>query len=421
MSEMAERKAQREVQEAAERLDRLPVTRLHVAAVAVCGMGMALDTFEISFGSVLSAVFSTPPHRLPANDLGFLLAAVFFAAVVGAPLLGWVADRYGRRNTLIGVLLWIAVASMQAALTQSVRTLAAWRFLAGIALGAYPPIAISYMTDILPARSRGMLIFSGLSLATLGPPAAVFLVRWLTPIAPLGLESWRWALLVGAGMGVLVAALFAAMPESARWLGDRGRTVEMTAECRRFERSRVVAIHVPEARDIGPASNSQIVVEQHSGHRQWASIACLFLLSPWATVTFPMLVGAVLSQKGFKLSETLLYVGLGTLGPLIGTLLAATVIDRIERRLTLAVCALSMVVCGYVFVANDTPWFLVAAIALFNLLVSLYIPTLNVYSAELFPTRRRASSTAIAWSLNRVGAALRRCSWSRCCGKPVRR
>jgi putative MFS transporter len=49
---------------------------------------------------------------------------------------------------------------------------------------------------------------------------------------------------------------------------------------------------------------------------------------------------------------------------------------------------------------------LVVAMALFNLAVSLYVPLLTVYSAELFPTRQRASTTAGAWALNRMGGAL---------------
>jgi len=391
----------------AQRLDNLPVTRLHVAVVAACGIGLALDTFEISFGSILAAFFSTPPQRLPSVQLSTLLGAVYVGAVVGAPLVGWVADRWGRRNALIGVLLWIAIMSMAAAFSESVLTLTVFRALAGIALGAYPPIAISYMADVVPPRSRGMLMFGGLSLATLGPPAAVFLVRSVPPAMPWGSEAWRWGLLAGACGGVVIAALFACLPESPRWLAARGKPSDADAMFRRFEFSRLMTRLAFRANGSQAVTVHSLGVEKHTRQaRHWVCVGGLFVLSPWSTATFPVLVGAVLGQKGFNLSDTLLYLGLGTLGPFVGTLLTATVVDRIERRLTLAACALAMVAAGFGFVASKNPVFLVGAIAVFNLFASLYLQSLNVYGAEYFSTERRASAMSAAWALNRIGAAL---------------
>jgi putative MFS transporter len=391
----------------AQRLDDLPPTRLHVVVAAACGVGMALDTFEISFGSILAAFFSTPPQRLPSAQLGALLGAVYVGAVVGAPLLGWVADKWGRRNALVGVLLWIAAMSMAAAFSDSVQALTVFRALAGLALGAYPPIAISYMADVLPPRSRGMLMFGGLSLAALGPPAAVFLVRSVQPAMPWASEAWRWGLFAGALGGVAVAVLFACLPESPRWLAARGRSSGAEAALLRFKCSRVMARLAPRT-----DRNRAVTVHSHGPEKHarqvphWACVGVLFLLSPWSTATFPVLVGAVLGQKGFNLSDTLLYLGLGTLGPFVGMLLTATVVDRIERRLTLAACGLAMVAAGFGFVASNNPVFLVGAIAVFNLSALLYLQTLGIYGAENFSTQHRASAMSTAWALNRIGAAL---------------
>jgi len=393
----------------AARMDRLPVTRLHAFAMLICALGMMLDTLEMSFGGVLAAVFSAPPAPVPAGQLSLLLAAVFVGAVIGAPALGWWADRHGRRTALVALLLWIAGASLGAALADGLAALTLCRFLCGLALGGYPPIVIAYLTDLLPPRRRGTLIFGSLSLSLLGPPAAIFLVRWLTPLHPLDMEGWRWGFLLGSVGAALAGALFLALPESPRWLQARGRGAQAQAGCAAFERSPALGAAppepVPESAAAAPQPPEDAAPDARPV-RPWPWVAGLFSLSPWATVAFPLLTGAVLTQRGFKLDAALLIFGLSSLGPLVGTLAASTIMDRVERRLAMAACALAMLACGSAFVFGSGTTALVVAMGLFNLAISLYVTLLTVYGAELFPTRSRASATSGAWALNRIGGAL---------------
>ncbi|MFL6630296.1 MAG: MFS transporter [Vitreoscilla sp.] len=386
------------------RMDRLPVTRLHALAMLICALGMMLDTLEMSFGGVLATVLSAPPAPVPAGELSLLLAAVFLGAVVGAPALGWWADRHGRRTALVALLLWMAAASLGAALSHGVTALTLCRFLAGLALGGYPPIVIAYLTDLLPPQRRGKLIFASLSLSLLGPPAAIFLVRWLTPLQPLGLEGWRWGFVLGGVGAVLAGLLFLGLPESPRWLLARGRAADAQAGCAAFERSLPLG---------DPAPATVLEAHAHEGQRaemptgrHWPWVAALFSLSPWATVAFPLLTGAVLTQRGFKVDAALLIFGLSSLGPLVGNLAASTILDRVDRRLAMGSCALAMLACGAAFIFGSGTTSLIVAMGLFNLAISLYVTLLTVYGAELFPTGQRASATAGAWALNRIGGAL---------------
>lgn len=93
-------------------LDQHGITRMHVAIVAVCALGFSFDLLEIALGSVLSAVFSAPQQRLDSGTLAVLLASVYVGAVLGAPSLGWVGDRYGRKLALTLMLLWLAPLSV---------------------------------------------------------------------------------------------------------------------------------------------------------------------------------------------------------------------------------------------------------------------------------------------------------------------
>ena len=391
----------------ANRMDRLPLTLLHVWALGLCTLGFAFDLLEIGLGSALAAVFSTPPHLASRGQLSLLLASVYIGAVVGAPLLGWLADRHGRRRTLMGILFWLAITSLGAAAAGDVAALTVFRGLSGLALGAYPPLVVAYLTDLLPPQRRGMLIFVAVAFASLGAPAGVLLLRWLTPLQPLGIEAWRWAFIAGGAGAALVGILFRALPEFPRWFAAMGRDADALAVVRAFDRSICV---LPPPNQNGPApvgTDDASKAEQPVGLlRHWSLVGALFLLSPWATVAFPLLTGAVLTQKGFRLSDALLYVALSMFGPLLGTLLAAVMIDSIERRKALACSAVAMVASGACFVVSDTPVWLVASSIVFGVFAFLYVTTLNVYGAELFPTRSRAASIAAAWALNRVGAVI---------------
>ncbi|MDQ8021439.1 MAG: MFS transporter [Moraxellaceae bacterium] len=383
------------------RLDRLPLTRMHLLVMVVCASGFAFDLMEIALGSVMSAVFSAPPHAVDATQLSWLLAAVYIGAVAGAPLLGRLADRVGRRLCLSGVLLLLAVSSFCAAASPDVFWLTVCRVISGIALGAFPPLMIAYLTDLLPPLNRGKLIFVVVAFASLGPPLGVLMVRALMPVQPLGVDAWRWGLFAGGLGALLVAALFRKLPESPRWLLARGREQEALAAGERFLRSRPLQAAAASVTRLVPPP-----AEPANGRSRLSLVAALFFLSPWSTVAFPLLSGALLVGKGFRLQDSLLYVAFSSFGPVVGTLAAAFVVDRMERRVAMAACAVAMLGAGWAFITWDSPGGLVAASILFSLFGALYVPSINVYGAELVPTQGRAAAIAGCWALNRLGAAI---------------
>jgi MFS transporter, putative metabolite:H+ symporter len=241
----------------------------------------------------------------------------------------------------------------------------------------------------------------------------IFLVRWLTPLQPLGLDAWRWALILGAIGSLITGILFRLLPESPRWLDAVGRHAEADASCRRIERAAGLApsseapASAPPAREREKPDDGFWSAARGRQHRLRALLlGAMYFLTPWATIGFPLLSGAVLVEKGFRVSDSLLYVGITMFGPSIGVLVGAFVIDRFERRTALAVCATAMALLGLAFAVSATPTpLMIVGIAL-NLIQSIYIAALSVYGAELFPTALRARASAGAWAVNRLTSAL---------------
>lgn len=103
------------------RLDSLPITRLHAAALAVCTLGLFTDIAEVALSNALAAIFLAPPHSMPRGSLSLLLASVFAGGAVGAPVFGMLGDRLGRGRALQASLALMAAGSLAAAASQGSR------------------------------------------------------------------------------------------------------------------------------------------------------------------------------------------------------------------------------------------------------------------------------------------------------------
>jgi putative MFS transporter len=388
------------------RLDRLPITWLHAALIAACSVGFGFDLLEMALGNALSAVFSAPPHSLSASRLSPLLSAVYFGGLIGAPLLGWLAGRIGRRTVLSAGLLWLASMSLAMVFTDSIPWLTAIRALSGIALGAYPPLMLALLTDVLPPARRGLLIMATIALAALGQPAGILLVRWLTPIQPLGIEAWKWAFLLGSAGAVAAAILFRLVPESPRWLAAAGRDADAEAAFRAFADAPVLWRPKEISKRLPVSFRADANAPFRRYRRAFAVVSALYFLGPWAIVGFPLTTGAVLIGKGYRLSDTLLYIGIASFGAFLGTFATAFAVDRVQRRSALAICAGAMALAVGAFAVSGSPVWLIASNLAFFFVSNIYLAALGVYTAELFPTPIRSAASASAWAVNRLGSVL---------------
>lgn len=388
---------------------------LHIAAAGLCAVGFAIDLSEISMGSALSAIFSNGADALQSWQLTALLVSVYVGAIVGAPLFGWIADRLGARTILGASLVWLGVSSALAGCSTSITELTVARCLSGIALGAFPPLMIAYLTDIAPEKRRGFLIFFVCALAYLGPPLVIFSIRALTPSHPYGIDGWRWPLLAGGCLSVLTGISFRALPQAPRWLEAIGRHVEAATACKRLEQSppvktRRLAADGTSAEHLstneGRETPSEIGKPRGSVRTKVASLSAIYILSAVATVAFPLLTGPLLLSRGISLSDTLFYVGIGTLGPCVGTLGLAFLVDRLPRRSALIAAGGAMFAAVLLVFATNAPPVLIAGVFGFGICTAVFVPVLTTYGAEMFGPVVRARATSTAWAANRLGAVL---------------
>jgi len=387
-------------------IEEQPLGALHIFVLTLCAVGFGFDLAELALGNILSAIFSAPPYSTHSTQLSWLLAAPYIGGIVGAPTYGWLADRWGRRATLIVMMITLGIFSVLAGQASQIETLIVYRILCGFTLGAFPPVVIAYMTDFLPATRRGRVLIITCAAAILVVPFSIFLIRWLTPIKPFGLDAWRCALITyGVGSIATGLAMFHA-PESVRWLIKAGRMEDAKSVLARLG-----------GRAFGTVAYSESQTENEPAVRSYsksvslkpwqiATFVIFSFLSAWATVSFPLLSGAILVQKGVKVPDALLYVGIASIGPFLTMFISSFIIDRAGRRPVLWVTGAVMVLTAALFVTANMPWLLIASGLVFQVATSLFVPTTSIYLAEVFSTRLRGRATSSLWAVNRFGSVI---------------
>ncbi len=256
---------------------------------------------------IISVLLESIRHEFNVSDtqLGLLSGTAFalFYGALGVPM-GWLADRYNRRNLIAGCLAMWSVMTAVCGLASSVGWLFLSRMGVGIGEAGGAPPSYSLISDYFPAARRSS-IFAVLSSATpCGVCVGMLFGGWAN--AYLG---WRWAL-AGVGVPGLLLALLIRLTirEPLRGAADR---VRATASPPFGEAVRYL-VRVPSYRHLVLATSVFTMGATGSGI--------------WITSFFIRVHHMPASEVATWLA--FIYGGGGVLGTLAGGVLA----DRLSRR-----------------------------------------------------------------------------------------
>ena len=187
---------------------------------SIAGLGGILYGFDM--GIIAAAlIFVRSTFSLSTQMEEIVVSIVLVGAMGGAVLGGTIADRWGRRWTLVWGGIIFIVGSVLAPLSPNVGCLIAARMLLGVAIGFTSVTAPVYVSELAPPQSRGMLIGFYQFALTLGIALADLVGYWLASG-----QSWRLMFGIGALPAVLFLYLVFTVPESPRWLVAHGREKE---------------------------------------------------------------------------------------------------------------------------------------------------------------------------------------------------
>lgn len=357
---------------------------------------------------------------------GFNVASMLLGCAAGAFLAGGLADRFGRRTTLIGAALLFGISAWGSGIANGSAEFVIYRLIGGFAVGAASIISPAYISEIAPAAYRGRLASLQQMAIVLGLFFA-FLVNYLIAQAAggaseifwWGFPAWRWMFWAELFPVALFFLGLFAIPESPRYLVAAGQP--QAAE-RVLQRLSDPAHAAAEVRRIGATleadrrPNLRDIFVRATGHVRpivWIGLS-LAAFQQLVGINVVFYYGEVLWRAaGFSESDALRINVISGIINVASTLVAIALVDKWGRKPLLLTGSLGMavflgilaVVFGTSAVGADGNLVLSPSAGLVALVsANLYIvafgmswgPVMWVMLGEMFPNQVRGAALAVA-------------------------
>ena len=195
---------------------------------SIAALGGVLYGYDMGIIAA-AALFVKHTFTLSALMEEWVVSIVLIGAMIGAIVGGAVADRIGRRATLVWAAGIFIVGSLLAPLSTSVAMLIVARAIIGIGIGFTSVTAPVYVSELAPPQSRGMLIGLYQFALTVGIALANLVGYWLA-----AQQAWRLMFGVAVVPTLFFLIVILTVPESPRWLFAHARPKDAEAVLRSY-------------------------------------------------------------------------------------------------------------------------------------------------------------------------------------------
>lgn len=384
-----------------EIISQSPMSAVQITAVVMCILLNALDGYD-----VLSISFASPgiaaEWGIERAALGVVLSMELIGMAVGAVILGNMADKYGRRPTILGCLVVMSAGMLAAAVASGIVELSVYRFLTGLGIGGMLASTNAMVAEFSNARYRSLCVM----LMAGGYPLGVVLGG---AVASRLLETNDWRIVFHLGFGMTVTFILFVwlwLPESVSYLAKKRpeSALERINNTLRKMKHRVI--------DQLPEIQVEKVVEKASifspelRRNTWLLTAAYF----FHIMTFYFFikwVPKIVVDMGYPASEAGSVLVWANLGSVTGCILLGLLSQRFNVRvLTMIVLAMSVIAVSLFGSNQESLGQLTLIAAVIGFCTNAAIVGLYALFARTFPTELRAGGTGFAIGLGRGGAAL---------------
>jgi MFS transporter, AAHS family, 4-hydroxybenzoate transporter len=385
-------------------IDDAPLSRFQIATFLLCFAILVLDGYDTVVVGYIAPALKAHFGAAPAQ-LAPMFGAGLFGLTVGSFVFGPVADRFGRKPTLLVSIALFALFSLLSAWADSIRMLTVLRFVTGLGLGGAMPNAYTLAAEYCPKRLRATLVAPiGCGIAAggaLGGLAAPHLI---------GAFGWQSMLVAGGVLPVILVFMLARwLPESVRHLVAHG---ERQAEARAIMSRIAPDVDLSDARltlDETPVRGFPV---RHLLRRGIGGGTLLLWITAFMALFVIYFLGnwlpILIQQSGVPFREASLMTALYLTGNSLGAILLGVLMDRFNPQYVLAVAfvcaAASLASFGHLAGNPALAWLSLIALFVTGVGTGGTMTGTNILSTVYYPTSTRA--TGVAWTLGmgRVGS-----------------
>ncbi|NMN95760.1 MFS transporter [Antrihabitans stalactiti] len=338
----------------------------------LCWIAVALDGFDLV---VLGAVI---PTISKSGALGFTNSSLTVASTVGligvgigAVTIGPLADRFGRRKSLISSIAVFSVLTIAVAFAPNVSTFIALRFLAGLGLGACLPTALAFMTEFARPGRGGSAVTRMMTGYHVGAVLTALLALWLVDA-----YGWESMFIVGGVAGLLtLPIMWAKLPESETYLrADTRKSTPVDVVRGKYLR---ISIGLWLASFMG--------------------LLLVYGLNTW----LPKIMG----EAGYSIRAGTGLLLVLNVGAVIGLLIAGAISDsRGNKPTVLAWFGLAAVFLALLSIKMNSSLVVYAAVLLTGIFVFSAQVLVYAFVGQLYPAQIRGTALGMAAGVGRVGA-----------------
>lgn len=192
------------------------VTRYQWLVLAIASAGWIFDVFEGQIYAITRDQMLSDLLRAPADSDGvkrwgeWLLSVFLVGGTLGGVGFGWLADRFGRKPTMVLTILVYSVFSGLTYFASEVWHVAVLRFLVALGVGGEWAVAAALVAEVFPQRARAHASGIFHSTSVIG--------TWLATIAGyLVNTNWRFAYLISVAPALLVVWVRSGVEEPDTW------------------------------------------------------------------------------------------------------------------------------------------------------------------------------------------------------------
>jgi MFS transporter, AAHS family, 4-hydroxybenzoate transporter len=195
-------------------VDDQKITRFNWTLVFWCFIITMIDGYDISAAPAAGPFFVREWHLASPAALTWAFSATNFGVLFGAPLFGWIGDRFGRKAAIILSLVSFGLFTLVVAFATSTWELTWARFLTGFGIGGVVANTIALNAEMAPRRVRAtfiILMFIGTTFGGIFPPIVANVLA--------ATHGWQIIFWIGGILPLVIAAIcWFVLPESIKFL-----------------------------------------------------------------------------------------------------------------------------------------------------------------------------------------------------------